>query len=85
VRAGDTQKFADVARAHSEYSSLTRSAIDLAAQGKTTISEAIATTSGLDDPLEQSREETRSMKALKLPDPSGPDELSDALLSGRGS
>jgi MSHA biogenesis protein MshE len=80
IRNGDTQKFADIARAQNDYSSLTRSAINLAAEGKTTISEAIATTSGLDDPLEQTREETRSMKALKLPEG---DDMSDALLSGQ--
>jgi MSHA biogenesis protein MshE len=79
IRSGDTQKFADVARVQNDYSSLTRSAINLAAQGKTSIAEAIATTSGLDDPLE----ETRSMKALKLPEAAS-EEISDALLSGRG-
>jgi MSHA biogenesis protein MshE len=74
IRRGDTQAFADTARRQVGYSSLTSSAIDLAAAGKTTLAEVIATTSGLDDPLE----ETRSLKALTLPE----GELAEALLSG---
>jgi MSHA biogenesis protein MshE len=79
IRKGDTQAFADTARRQMGYVSLTSSAIALAAAGKTTIAEAIATTSGLDDPLE----ETRSLRALKLPE-EGSGELSDAILSGHG-
>ena len=56
IRSGDCQSFADKARTRSGYSSLTRSAIDLAALGKTTLAEAIATTSGLDDPLQEPRQ-----------------------------
>jgi MSHA biogenesis protein MshE len=78
IRRGETQNFADTARRQVGYASLTSSAIDLAALGKTTIAEAIATTSGLDDPLE----ETRSLKALKLPAGFGDEaELADGLLS----
>jgi MSHA biogenesis protein MshE len=76
IRKGDTQAFADTARNQVGYVSLTSSAIALAAAGKTTISEAIATTSGLDDPLE----ETRSLRALKLPAGSEA-EFADGLLS----
>jgi MSHA biogenesis protein MshE len=79
IRQGDTQKFAEIARQQMGYVSLTSSAIDLAAAGKTTLAEAIATTSGLDDPLE----ETRSLRALKLPDGFSSDaELADGLLTG---
>jgi MSHA biogenesis protein MshE len=74
IRRGDSQAFADTARRQVGYASLTSSAIDLAAAGKTTLAEVIATTSGLDDPLE----ETRSLKALTLPE----GELAEALLSG---
>jgi hypothetical protein len=45
----------------------------MAAAGKTTLSEVIATTSGLDDPLQDVRRAS--------PPPAG-DELTDALLSG---
>src|SRR3954468_846075 len=55
IRRNDTAGFADTARAQNGYASLTRSAIDLAAAGKTTLAEAIATTSGLDDPLQEPR------------------------------
>ena len=72
IRQGDSQNFADLARAQSGYASLTRSAIDLAATGKTTLAEVIATTSGLDDPL-------RSAACGAAPG----DELADALLSGQ--
>jgi MSHA biogenesis protein MshE len=82
IRKGDTQAFADTARQQVGYVSLTSSAIALAAAGKTTIAEAIATTSGLDDPLE----ETRSLRTLKLPagHPMGGDDaaLAEGLLSG---
>jgi MSHA biogenesis protein MshE len=80
IRKGNTQAFADVARQQMGYVSLTSSAIELAGQGKTTVAEAIATTSGLDDPLE----ETRSLRALKLPVPGDDAELADGLLSNRG-
>jgi MSHA biogenesis protein MshE len=74
IRRGDHQGFTDAARTQAGYSSLTRSAIDLAALGRTTLAEAIGTTSGLDDPMENVRRTT----------PVG-DELSDALLTGRAS
>jgi hypothetical protein len=54
------------------YTTLTRSAIDMAAAGKTTLGEVIATTSGLDDPLQEPR---RAAPVLE--------ELTDALLSGQ--
>jgi MSHA biogenesis protein MshE len=72
IRRADPQGFADAARAQVGYTSLTRSAIDMAAGGKTTLAEVIATTSGLDDPLQDSR---RTLPASE--------ELSDALLSAR--
>src|SRR5688572_3909724 len=81
IRRGDTQAFADTSRQQMGYVSLTSSAITLAASGKTTVAEAIATTSGLDDPLE----ETRSLRALKLPPghPMADDAaLAEGLLSG---
>ncbi|HEX6639317.1 MAG TPA: ATPase, T2SS/T4P/T4SS family [Steroidobacteraceae bacterium] len=78
IRRGNTQAFADTARQQVGYVSLTSSAIDLAAAGKTTIAEAIATTSGLDDPLE----ETRSLRTLELPLPGEDAALADGLLSG---
>jgi MSHA biogenesis protein MshE len=79
IRRGNTQAFADTARQQTGYVSLTSSAIDLAASGKTTIAEAIATTSGLDDPLE----ETRSLRALKLPaDAAAEAALAEGLLTG---
>jgi MSHA biogenesis protein MshE len=71
IRRADPQGFADSARAQLGYTSLTRSAIDMAANGKTTLAEVIATTSGLDDPLQDSRRST------------APEELTDALLSGQ--
>jgi MSHA biogenesis protein MshE len=55
IRRSDPQGFADAARAQNGYTSLTRSAIDMAAAGKTTLAEVIASTSGLDDPLQDSR------------------------------
>jgi MSHA biogenesis protein MshE len=73
IRRGDLQGFADAARGQSGYSSLTRSAIDLAAAGKTTLAEVIATTSGLDDPLQE---------PASAPRPASGEELSDAILSG---
>jgi MSHA biogenesis protein MshE len=72
IRRADPQGFADSARAQVGYTSLTRSAIDMAAGGKTTLAEVIATTSGLDDPLQDSRRATPALE-----------ELSDALLSGQ--
>jgi MSHA biogenesis protein MshE len=78
IRRGDTHNFADIARQQVGYASLTSSAIDLAASGKTTLAEAIATTSGLDDPLE----ETRSLRALPASAMPGSEaELADGLLS----
>jgi MSHA biogenesis protein MshE len=72
IRRADPQGFTDAARAQVGYTSLTRSAIDMAAGGRTTLAEVIATTSGLDDPLQDSRRTTP-----------GSEELSDALLSGQ--
>ena len=74
IRRADPQGFADSARAQVGYTSLTRSAIDMAAGGKTTLAEVIATTSGLDDPLQDSRRVTPAS-----------DDLTDALLSGQAS
>jgi MSHA biogenesis protein MshE len=74
IRRADPQGFADAARAQVGYTTLTRSAIDMAAAGKTTLAEVIATTSGLDDPMQ----EARRVSASHIPD-----ELSDALLSGQ--
>ena len=72
IRRGDPQGFTDSARAQLGYTSLTGSAIDLAATGKTTLAEVIATTSGLDDPMQDTRR------------PAAPTaEHSDALLSGQ--
>jgi MSHA biogenesis protein MshE len=72
IRRADPQGFADAARAQVGYTTLTRSAIDMAAAGKTTLAEVIATTSGLDDPLQDKRR------------PAAPaEEHSDALLSGQ--
>jgi MSHA biogenesis protein MshE len=72
IRSTDPQAFADAARAQLGYTSLTRSAIDMAASGKTTLAEVIATTSGLDDPLQDAR----------APAPASA-ELTDALLSAQ--
>ncbi len=72
IRRADPQGFADAARAQMGYTTLTRSAIDMAASGKTTLAEVIATTSGLDDPLQEPR---RGAPAIE--------ELTDALLSGQ--
>ncbi len=70
IRRGDSQGFADAARLQPGYTSLTRSAIELAAAGTTTLAEVIATTSGLDDPEAYARE--------------APDTLSDVILSQAG-
>jgi MSHA biogenesis protein MshE len=73
IRRADSQGFAEAARAQVGYTTLTRSAIDMAAAGRTTLAEVIATTSGLDDPLQDSR---RAAPAQ--------DEITDdALLSGQ--
>jgi MSHA biogenesis protein MshE len=77
IRQSDCQAFTDVARAQNGYASLTRSAIDSAAAGKTTLAEAIATTSGLDDPLAEPRRAT--------PNVAEGAELDDALLSAHAS
>jgi len=74
IRRGDPQAFADAARGQAGYTTLTRSAIDMAAAGKTTLAEVIATTSGLDDPSQEFRRPSL---------PLAPEELSDALLSGQ--
>ncbi|HEV7608409.1 MAG TPA: GspE/PulE family protein [Steroidobacteraceae bacterium] len=76
IRRSDPQGFADSARAQVGYTSLTRSAIDMAAGGKTTLAEVIATTSGLDDPLQDARRGSPASGP-------GPEELTDALLSGQ--
>ena len=76
-RRNDTAAFSDTARAQNGDASLTRSAIDLAAAGKTTIAEAIATTSGLDDPLQEPRR-----AAAGEPES---EELTDAILSAHAS
>jgi len=76
IRRNDTAAFADTARAQNGYASLTRSAIDLAAAGKTTIAEAIATTSGL-DPLQEPRR--------AAPGEPVSDALTDAILSAHAS
>src|SRR5688572_9277367 len=74
IRRADSQGFADAARAQVGYTTLTRSAIDMAAAGRTTLAEVIATTSGLDDPMQ----ETRSSPSAPLSE-----DVTDALLSGR--
>jgi MSHA biogenesis protein MshE len=73
IRRADSQGFADAARAQVGYTTLTRSAIDMAAAGKTTLAEVIATTSGLDDPLQDSRRTVPAHQEL----------IDDALLSGQ--
>jgi hypothetical protein len=77
---GETKSFAYTGRGLVGYVSFTSFAMELGAGGKTTIAEAIATTSGLDDPLE----ETRSLRALKLPVGENGELLDDAILSGHG-
>ncbi len=74
IGRGDSQGFSAAARAQNGYTTLTRSAIDMAAGGKTTLAEVIATTSGLDDPIH----ETRRTAPLTVTD-----DLTDALLSGQ--
>jgi MSHA biogenesis protein MshE len=74
IRTGDSAAFERAALAQPGYTSLTRSAIDLAAASGTTLTEAIATTSGLDFG-------TAAVRADAL----GDDELTDALLSGRAA
>jgi MSHA biogenesis protein MshE len=77
IRNNDPQAFADAARAQNGYSSLTRSAIDLAAKGNTTLAEAIATTTGLDDPLQEDRGAATGMFSGE--------QITEALLSGKVS
>ena len=79
IRRSDSQGFADAARAQNGYTSLTRSAIDMAAMGKTTLAEVIATTSGLDESLPDSRRAEPATEVLTEP---ATEVLSDALLSG---
>ncbi|MBC7840863.1 MAG: type II/IV secretion system protein [Gemmatimonadaceae bacterium] len=74
IGRGDSQGFSAAARAQTGYTTLTRSAIDMASAGKTTLAEVIATTSGLDDPIHETR------RTVPLP---VTDDLTDALLSGR--
>jgi MSHA biogenesis protein MshE len=74
IRTSDPGAFERAAHAQPGYSSLTRSAIELAASGGTTLAEVIATTSGLDSIA-------AAMQAETLSD----EELSDALLDGRAS
>jgi MSHA biogenesis protein MshE len=76
IGRADSQGFADAARAQNGYTTLTRSAIDMAAAGKTTLAEVIATTSGLDDPIHETR------RTAPAPAPVA-EELTDALLSGQ--
>jgi MSHA biogenesis protein MshE len=71
IRRGDLTGFGDAARAQSGFISLTRSAMELAMQGVTSLSEVIAVTSGLDE----TREVTRPAAPLEG------EALSDALLS----
>jgi MSHA biogenesis protein MshE len=72
MRAGDSGAFERTALSQPGYTSLTRSAIELAAAGGTTLAEVIATTSGLD-----------SISSTASPPVASDEELSDALLSGR--
>jgi MSHA biogenesis protein MshE len=72
IRAGDSGAFERAALSQPGYTSLTRSAIELAAAGGTTLAEVIATTSGLDF----ANPATSAQNASD-------EELSDALLSGR--
>jgi MSHA biogenesis protein MshE len=73
IRNSDTGGFADAALLQPNYMSLTRSAIDLAAAGGTTLAEVIATTSGLDA--------TNTNRPIAMP--TTEEELTDAVLSGR--
>jgi MSHA biogenesis protein MshE len=73
IRRNDLIAFASAARARPGYTSLTQSALDLAAKGITTLAEVIGVTSGLDE----------GSSATQVP--RADDELSDAILSGRAS
>ena len=73
IRRGDTGAFTAAAMAQPQYSSLTRSAITLAAAGGTTLAEAIATTSGLDTHGSVQKPATTLVA----------EELTDALLTGQ--
>jgi MSHA biogenesis protein MshE len=75
IGRGDSQGFSAAARAQNGYTTLTRSAIDMAGAGKTTLAEVIATTSGLDDPIHETRRTAPVTNAT--------DDLTDALLSGQ--
>jgi hypothetical protein len=72
IRSGESGAFERAALAQPGYTSLTRSAIELAAAGGTTLAEVIATTSGLDTP-----------GAHVTASAASDEEISDALLSGR--
>jgi MSHA biogenesis protein MshE len=72
MRSGDSGAFERAALSQQGYTSLTRSAIELAAAGGTTLAEVISTTSGLD-----------SISSTASPRIVADEELSDALLSGR--
>jgi MSHA biogenesis protein MshE len=74
IGRGDSQGFSAAARAQHGYTTLTRSAIDMAAAGKTTLAEVIATTSGLDDPIHETRRTAPSAVS---------GDLTEALLSGQ--
>jgi MSHA biogenesis protein MshE len=71
IRGGDSRVFSTRVRAQPGYRSLTQSAIDLAAAGRTTLAEVIATTSGLD----------MATRTHAVDSPASEAELSDALLS----
>jgi MSHA biogenesis protein MshE len=78
IRRNDLIAFAAAARARPGYTSLTHSALDLAAKGVTTLAEVIGVTSGLDEALSS---------AIDAPSPASQTEpeLTDAILSGRAS
>ncbi len=73
IRVGDAGAFERAALAQPGYVSLTRSAIELAAAGGTTLDEAIATTSGLDLGASPATAEL----------PGSDEEVADTLLTGR--
>jgi MSHA biogenesis protein MshE len=74
IRRGDTGAFALAAMTQPQYSSLTRSAITLAAAGGTTLAEVIATTSGLDTGNAATRKPIAELEG---------EELTDAVLHGQ--
>jgi MSHA biogenesis protein MshE len=72
IRNGDAVAFSRAALAQTGYKSLTRTAIDLAAAGGTTLEEAIAITSGLD-----------AVQTAPPDLPRNEDELAESMLTGR--